>query len=102
MSWTRKRDLLRSLARWFAFGRPGAHAPLPVLVVAVANHECEGRAQRTAVPEPGEQLHLVLLNLLPRTAAVSLLAAAQIGVDRAPVENESGGQSSHDRDERRA
>src|SRR5207253_7333382 len=71
-------------------------------VVAVADDERERRPERPSVPQPREHLHLVGLDLLARRAAVPLLAAAQIGVDRVPVEDESGGQPFDDRDERGA
>ena len=51
---------------------------------------------------PGEHLDAVLLDLLARRAAVTLLAALQVGVDRVAVEHEPGGQAGEDRDERRA
>ena len=41
------------------------------------------------------------LDLLPRAAAVALLAAPQVGVDRVAVEDEPGRQPGDDRDERR-
>ena len=84
-----------------ALGRPRAHPPRPVLVVAVADDERERRAERAAVAEAREHLDLVGLDLLARRAAVALLAAAQVGVDRRPVEDEARRQARDDRDERR-
>ena len=84
-----------------ALGRPGAHPPLPVRVVAIADDERERRSQRAPVPEAGEHLDPVLLDLLARTAAVALLAPAQVGVDRVAVEHEPGRQPGEDPDERR-
>ena len=52
------------------------------------------------VAQAGEHLDAVLLDLLPRRAAVALLAALQVGVDRVAVELEPGGQAGEDRDER--
>ena len=52
--------------------------------------------------QPGEHLDGVLLDLLPRAAAVPLLAAPQVGVDRLPLEDETRRQPGHDRDERGA
>ena len=66
----------------------------------VPNDERERRPERPAVPQPGEHLDLVLLDLLARRAPVALLAALQVGVDRLPVELEAGGQAGQDRDER--
>ena len=97
----RQRHRLRPLARRLALRRPRTHPPRPVLVVAVADDERERRPERAAVAEPGEHLDLVLLELLPRAAAVALLAAAEVGVDRGAVEHEPGGQAGQDRDERR-
>ena len=98
----RQRHRLRSLARRLALRRPRVHPPRPVLVVAVADDERERRAERAAVPQAGEHLDLVRLDLLARAAAVALLAPAQVGVDRRPVEHEPAGQPGQDRDERRA
>ena len=52
--------------------------------------------------EAGEHLDLVLLELLARAAAVALLAAVQVGVDRGAVEHEPGRKPGQDRDERRS
>ena len=82
----RQRHRLRSLAGRLALRRPGIHPPLPVLVVAVADDEREWRAERAPVPEAGEHLDLVPLELLARAAAVALLAPVEVGVDRRPVE----------------
>ena len=51
---------------------------------------------------PGEHLDAVLLDLLPRRAAVALLPPLEVGVDRVAVELEPGGQPGEDRDERGA
>ena len=96
----RQRDRLRSLAGRLALRRPRRHPPRPVLVVDVADDERERRAERAAVPEPGEHLDPVLLDLLPRRAAVALLAPLQVGVDRLAVELEPGRQAAEDRHER--
>ena len=52
------------------------------------------------VAQAGEHLDPVLLDLLPRRAAVALLAALQVGVDRVAVELEPGREAGDDRDER--
>jgi hypothetical protein len=70
-------------------------------VVAVADDERERRAERPALPQSGEHVDLVLFDLLPRAAAVSLLAPPQVGVDRLLVEDEARRQAGEDRDERR-
>ena len=74
----------RALARRLALGRPGAHPPRPVRVVAVADDERERRAERRAVAKAGEHLDLVLLHLLARAPAVALAAAGEIALDRGP------------------
>ena len=71
-------------------------------MVAVAHDERERRAERPALAQPGEHLDLVLLDLLPRAAAVALLAAAKVRIDRVLLEDEAGGQAGEDRDERGA
>ena len=98
----RERHRLRALPLRLALGGPGAHPPRPALVVAVRDDDCERRAERAPVPEPGEHLDAVLLDLLPRGASVALLAALQVGVDRLAVELEACGQALEDRDERGA
>ena len=96
-----QRHRLRPLARRLALGRPRVHPPRPVLVIAVADDERERRSERPPVPEAGEHLDLVLLELLARAAAVALLAAVQVGVDRGAVERQPRRQAGQDRDERR-
>src|SRR5438876_8375970 len=96
-----ERHLLRPLALGLAARRPRVHPPRPVPVVAVAHAERERRPERTPVAQAGEHLHLVGLDLLSRRAAVTLLAAAEIGVDRLPVEHEAGRQTRENRDESR-
>ena len=96
-----QRHRLRPLPRRLALRRPRIHPPLPVLVIAVSHDERERCSERAPVPEAGEHLDLVLLELLARAAAVALLASVQIGVDRGAVEREPGRQAGQDRDERR-
>ena len=62
----RQRHRLRPLARGLALGRPRAHPPLPVGVVAVADDQGERRPERAAVTQAGEHLDRVLLELLAR------------------------------------
>src|SRR5581483_10835049 len=92
---------LRALAGGLSLGRPRIHPPRPVLVVAVADDERERRPERAPLAQTGEHLDLVRLDLLPRRAAVALLAAPQVGVDRRLVEDEPRGQAGDDRDEGR-
>src|SRR5689334_15089448 len=100
-AWPGQGDRPQALARRLALARPRAHAPLPVLVVAVADDECERRAQRPPVPEAGQDLDRVLLELLAWAATVALLAAHEVGIDRVPVEHEPGWQAAEDPHERR-
>ena len=83
-----------------ALGRPRAHPPRPVLVVAVAHDEGERGPERAPVAQPGEHLDLVALDPLARAAAVALLAAVEVGVDRLSVEHEPGREAGQDRNER--
>src|SRR5439155_11581757 len=91
---------LRALPLRLSLGRPRAHPPRPVLVVAVADDEGERRSERAPVAEPGEHLDLVRLDLLPRAAPVALLTAAEIGVDRVLVQDQACGETDQNRDER--
>ena len=70
-------------------------------MVAVADDERERRPERPPLPQAREHLHLVRLDLLPRRAAVALLATAKVGVDRGLVEHKPGREPGEDRDERR-
>ena len=69
-------------------------------MIAVPDDERERSTQRAAVPKAGEHLDGVLFDALARAAAVALLAAAKIGVDRVALEHEPRGQTGDDRDER--
>jgi hypothetical protein len=55
-------------------------------VVSVPDDECEWRPERPPVTKTGEDLDLVALDLLARAAAVALLAAVEIGIDRRSFE----------------
>ena len=100
MSRSGKRDGARALPARAVFRWPRAHPPRPVLVIAVADDESERRPQRPAVPQSREHFDPILLELLPRAAAIALLTSPEIAVDRVSVEHEAGGQAAHDRDER--
>src|SRR5262245_6556730 len=101
MARARERHRLLALAGRLTLGRPRAHAPDPVLVVAVADDERERRTERPPVAEPGEHLDLVGLDLLPRGAPVALLSPPQVVLDPVFVQKEARGHPGHDRDERR-
>src|SRR5947208_8534965 len=92
---------LRPLSLRLALGRPGAHPPGPVFVIAVADDERERRPERPAMAQTRKHLDLVLFQLLARTAAVALLPAAQVGVDGAAVEDETRRQAGENRDQGR-
>ena len=96
----RQRHRLRALPLGLALRRPRAHPPRPVLVVAVADDERERRAERAALAQAGQHLDRVRLDLLPRRAAVALLAPPEVGVDRRAVEDEARREAGEDRDER--
>src|SRR5687767_2604504 len=98
--WRRHRR--RALPRRLALRWPRAHAPHPVRVIGVADDKRERRAERAAVSQAREDFDLVRLDLLARAASVALLAAPQVGVDGAAVEDEARGEPRHDGDERRA
>ena len=101
MAGPRQRHRLFALPFGFALRGPRAHPPRPVPVVSVSDDERERCPQRPPVPEPREHLNLVGLDLLPRRAAVALLAPAQILLDLLPLEQEPGREPGHDGDERR-
>src|SRR5439155_943513 len=92
---------LRPLSLRLALGRPGAHPPGPVFMIAVADDERERRPERPAMAQTRKHLDLVLFQLLARTAAVALLPAAQVGVDGAAVEDETRRQAGENRDQGR-
>src|SRR5436190_2108602 len=76
----------RSRARDLFFRRPGlghghAHRRLPVLPVTVRDAERDGRAQRRAPANAGQDMDLVALDLHAPTASVAALAAREIAVD---------------------
>ena len=70
-------------------------------MVAVADDERERRPERASVPQSREHLDLVGLDLLPGRAAVALLPAAEVGVDRLPVEAQARRETGQDGHERR-
>ena len=77
--------------------RPRAHGGAPVGVVAVAHDQRQRPAEREAVAHAAEDLDVVLLDALPRAAAVAGLTPRQIGADRVVVEREPRGQAGDDR-----
>ena len=95
-----QRDGLRPLPRRLALGRPRAHAPRPVRVVAIPDDERQRRPERQAMPKAGQHLHLVRLELLPRAAPVALLTPPQVGVDGVLLQAQARGHAGHDRRER--
>jgi hypothetical protein len=62
-------------------------------VVPVRDDQRERRPERPPVPEPGEHLDAILLDPLPRRAAVALLPSREVGVNRVAVEGEAGRQA---------
>src|SRR4051794_22871559 len=71
----RQSHRLRALSGGLPVGRPGAHSPLPVLVVPVSDHERKRGSERAAVSQAGEHFDGVLFDALPRAPAVALLTA---------------------------
>ena len=76
----------RDLGELLVGHRPRAHRGAPVGVVAIAHDQRERPAQREPVAHAAEDLDVVLLDALPRAAAVAGLTAGQIGPDRLTVE----------------
>ena len=70
-------------------------------MVAIPDDERQRRPERPSLPEAREHLDLVALELLARAAAVALLPAPQVCVDRVLRQLEPGGKPRDDRDERR-
>ena len=70
----------------------GRHHVLPVLVVAVADHEAHRASERRAVPHAGEDLHRVALDLHAAAAPVTALPPPQVRVDRGAVHGDARGK----------
>ncbi len=68
-------------------------------MIAVPDDERERCPERAPVAKTGEHLDFVLFDPLARAAAVALLAAVEVAVDRVLVEHETGGQARDDRDQ---
>src|SRR5207249_5521639 len=101
MSRTGQRDRLRPLSARLALRWPRAHAPRPVLMVAVSDHQGERRAERASVPKACEHLDLVPLDLLAWAPTVALLPAVKVGIDQTPVEHQPCRKPGEDRNEGR-
>src|SRR5262249_35378165 len=72
MSWSWTRDLLAARRR-----RPRIHGFAPVVEIAVANAERDGRPGGPAAAQARQHLDLIFLNLHATTAAVTHLAARE-------------------------
>jgi hypothetical protein len=79
--------LIRELARL------GIHDVLPVFVVAIANQQSDGRAERFAVTHAGEDFGFIGFNLHAAAAAVALLPAPHLVIDEGRIDSESGRQA---------
>ena len=66
--------------------------PLPSLVTS--------SPPGTPVTQAGENLDAVVLEPLTRASPVARLASTEVVIDRVPIENEPGGKTAEDRDER--
>src|SRR5262249_15345892 len=76
--------------------RIGSHRVAPVLVIAVADEQADGAAQRLAVADAGEDLDGVALDLHAPAAAVSALPPLEVGVDGGAVDGQTSGQALDD------
>ena len=68
------------------------HGLLPVGPVAIFDAQRDGRADRLPVPNAGQRLDVVLLDLLPAAAPVAQLAPVQVAVDKIEVDAQTCGQ----------
>jgi hypothetical protein len=68
--------------------RLDVHAALPVGPVQVVDGHRDGTTHGEPVPHAGDDVYLVVLDLLPSAAAVALLAAAQVVVDHRQVDRQ--------------
>ena len=75
----------------------GRHLLLPVLPVPVLDHQRDRRAQGFAPADSRFDARLVLLDRHPPAAAVSLLPAPQVMIDRADIDREPCGEALDDR-----
>ena len=57
-------------------------------MIAVADDQGDGPAERAAVAQAAEDLGIVLLDLLPRAAAVAGLPAREVAAERLAVDLE--------------
>ncbi len=71
----------------------GGHPLDPILEVAILDDERDRTAERFAEADAGNRPHFVLFDQHSAAAAVALLAAREIGVDRANVDVEAGGHA---------
>ena len=77
----------------------GGHLLDPVLEVAILDDESDRTADRFAEADAGNRPHFVLFDQHPAAAAVTFLAAREVGVDRRKVDVETGGHALHGRDQ---
>ncbi len=80
----------------------GRHDVAPVGEVAVADDEGHRAAEGASVPDAGEDLHRVLLDLHPAAAPVPPLPAAEIGVDGLAIDPNPGREPFDDDGQSRA
>jgi hypothetical protein len=66
-------------------------------VVAVADHERDGRAQGSAVTDSAQELDAILFDLHPAAAAVALLTSREFGVDSGAVDRKTRREAFDDR-----
>ena len=76
------------------------HRPLPVLPVAVGNHQRDRTASRHAVADAAERLRAIRFDRHAAAAPVAALAAAELRGDRVEVDREAGGHAFENHHER--
>ena len=74
------RRLLRLLCR---------HDLEPVLEITILDHQRDRRSERLTVPNPGQYLHLIGLDLHSPTAPVTLLPAPELVIDIARIDRQT-------------
>src|SRR5205814_3832724 len=76
--------------------RVGGHHVAPVVVIAVADEQAHRAAEGLAVADPRQHFHRIALDLHAAAAAVSALAALEVGVDGRAVDGQTSWKSLHD------
>src|SRR5947209_4487189 len=88
------------LLRRARLGHRHAHGRLPVLPVAVGDAERDGRAERGAPADAGQDVDLIALDLHAAAAAVAALAPGEVAVDVGFGQRKAGRDAVDDGDQR--